>query len=79
MSSLLLQRAQNGFAELPVDQKYKDQALEFLEAWLDKEEFNPYKDQLTQLLKDGHWDYLLDCFYQVIPFGTGGRRGEVGI
>ncbi|MDO8340367.1 MAG: phospho-sugar mutase [Candidatus Woesebacteria bacterium] len=41
--------------------------------------FVSYKDQLVHIIRSSDWDYLLDCFYQVIPFGTGGRRGEVGI
>ena len=31
------------------------------------------------MINTGKWDFLLDSFYQVIPFGTGGRRGLVGI
>jgi phosphoglucomutase len=69
----------NGFATLNVDQKYKDQALSFIRQWLDNEQFFEYRKQIVHLIEKKYWDYILDCFYQVIPFGTGGRRGEVGI
>jgi phosphoglucomutase/phosphomannomutase len=35
--------------------------------------------QVKNIIDNNYWDYLLDSFYQVIPFGTGGRRGEVGV
>jgi len=38
-----------------------------------------YRPVLHRLLDDGCWDLLCDSFYQVMPFGTGGRRGPVGI
>ncbi len=34
---------------------------------------------LERLIDDGRWDLLADSFYQVMPFGTGGRRGPVGL
>lgn len=80
MDSLrLLQRVKDGFKTLKVEQKYKDQALGFIEQWLEGEQFSDYKTQIQYLIENKDWDYILDCFYQIIPFGTGGRRGEVGI
>jgi phosphoglucomutase/phosphomannomutase len=35
--------------------------------------------QINYLIEKENWDFLLDSFYQIIPFGTGGRRGLVGI
>lgn len=75
----LLEQARNGFLTLKVNQLYIDQALKFLEDWLSKKEFADYVPQIEYLISNGNWDYLLDSFYQVIPFGTGGRRGEVGV
>src|SRR3989338_10639222 len=74
-----LEKAQMGFSELNVSQKYKDEALTALREWLTNSEYQEAVSQLKYLIDQGHWDYLLDSFYQVIPFGTGGRRGEVGI
>ncbi len=39
----------------------------------------PYRPQLEWLIATHQWAGLLDRFYQVLPFGTGGRRGAVGI
>ncbi len=38
-----------------------------------------YRPVLSALLDQGAWDLLADSFYQVMPFGTGGRRGPVGL
>lgn len=75
----LLDKAKLGFTTLQVGQQYKDSALKNISLWLTDSMFLDYVPQLKHLIEAGHWDYLLDCFYQVIPFGTGGRRGEVGI
>ncbi len=75
----LIDRATKGFGTLSVANEYKQNALKFLQYWLTDEQFSEYRDQIAAIIEAGHWDYLLDCFYQVIPFGTGGRRGEVGI
>ncbi len=74
----LLTEVKSGFETLTVNPKFQQQALKFLEQWL-SEEFEDYHPQIEHLIKNKYWDYLLDSFYQIIPFGTGGRRGEVGI
>lgn len=75
----LIQQVSEGFATLQVESKYKENALKFLKEWLTDPDFKDYLPQIEHLIKNKDWDYILDCFYQVIPFGTGGRRGEVGI
>jgi phosphoglucomutase/phosphomannomutase len=74
-----LEEAKLGFDSLKVDSVYKKQALKFLEVWLNSDEFKNYHAQIIHLIKNKHFSCLLDCFYQVLPFGTGGRRGEVGV
>lgn len=75
----LLLKTSKGFETLKLDQKYKDSAINNIKIWLSDDQFSEYIDQIQYLIENSDWDYLLDCFYQVIPFGTGGRRGEVGI
>lgn len=75
----LISKVKTGFQNLKVSEIYKKNAIEFLEKWIDKEEYKDYKTQIKHLIDNEYWEYLLDSFYQVIPFGTGGRRGEVGI
>lgn len=77
--SQLLEEAKLGFKTLNVNPKYQEQALVHLAKWLKEEPYVEYFPQIEHLIKKQYWDYLLDSFYQIIPFGTGGRRGEVGV
>jgi len=45
--------------------------------WLTDSEYSEYLPQLTELIREGRWQELNDVFWQVIPFGTGGRRGRM--
>ncbi len=37
-----------------------------------------YPEMLERHLDESRLNLLFDCFWQVLPFGTGGRRGPVG-
>src|SRR6478736_3796131 len=74
-----LQAAIAGFETIDADASYKLQAAKNLERWLTAPEFAPYRPQLEWLIDQKKWAGLLDRFYQIMPFGTGGRRGAVGI
>jgi phosphoglucomutase/phosphomannomutase len=78
-TNTLLTKAKDGFNTLDVSKKYVDAALEWLEVWLSDPMFSEYVHQIHYLIENERWNFLLDAFYQVIPFGTGGRRGLVGI
>ncbi|BBO91323.1 phospho-sugar mutase [Desulfosarcina ovata] len=75
----LVEKAKKGFRTLDTPDTLADAALDGLQTWLGDEMFAAYVPQIEHLIKSGQWDFLLDSFYQVIPFGTGGRRGPVGI
>jgi phosphoglucomutase len=75
----LFAQAQAGIRSVPVDAALQDQALKYLRQWLTAAEFAAYRPQLAWLLEQQQWAGLLDRFYQILPFGTGGRRGPVGI
>ncbi len=77
-SDLLIQ-IQKGFSEISIDEKYKEEAIKNIEIWLNDPMYKEYIPQIEYLVESKKWDLLLDSFYQVIPFGTGGRRGLVGI
>lgn len=47
--------------------------------WLTHDKYKEYYDELTGLIDSKSWQKLEDNFFRVIPFGTGGRRGTVGI
>jgi phosphoglucomutase/phosphomannomutase len=78
-TNALIAKAKDGFNTLDVSEKYVDAALKWLEIWLSDQIFNDYVPQIQYLIENNTWNFLLDSFYQVIPFGTGGRRGLVGI
>ena len=75
----LLATVRSAFASLPVREEVKTQALTHLNRWLTEPTFAAYQPMITTLIAQARWDLLLDSFYQVLPFGTGGRRGPVGI
>jgi phosphoglucomutase/phosphomannomutase len=75
----LIEKAKKGFETLDIPDHFKSDALKQLQAWLSEEMFAAYVPQIEHLITSQQWDFLLDSFYQVIPFGTGGRRGLVGV
>jgi phosphoglucomutase/phosphomannomutase len=71
--------ARTGFAAIDADASLKEKALANLRTWLTHPDFAAYRPQIEWLCDSGKWSVVLDSFYQVMPFGTGGRRGAVGI
>lgn len=49
-----------------------------LKLWVTSEDFSQFKDELLDLIARDQWADLDDRFYQIIEFGTGGRRGLRG-
>src|SRR5204863_2028623 len=68
-----------GIRSLAFDDTVKERALTFIGRWFHESEFAAYRPQLEWLIREQQWTGLLDRFYQILPFGTGGRRGAVGI
>ena len=81
----LADEARKGFADIAIDDSLKHAALAHLEDWLATDKFagllapSDYVPLVEWMVRAKKFDFLLDGFYQVIPFGTGGRRGPVGI
>src|SRR5882724_10464155 len=75
----LMDEARQGFQAIPVDAAVREQALKFLQHWLTEFDFAAYRPQIEWLIGQKQWAGMLDRFYQILPFGTGGRRGAVGI
>jgi phosphoglucomutase/phosphomannomutase len=71
--------ATDDIRRIPADDALKEQSLKYLRQWLTDPQFAAYRPQLEWLIDQQQWPGLLDCFYQILPFGTGGRRGAVGI
>lgn len=72
-------RIEGGFAGLDIDPDKKERALANLRRWLTDETFAEYRPSIDALAERGAWDLLAYNFFQTIPFGTGGRRGPVGV
>jgi len=77
--SLDLSSARSAFARLASTPAQADSAFTALREWLERPEYAAYQPLLRAMVAAGSWDTLLDSFYRVLPFGTGGRRGPVGI
>ncbi|MFN4259690.1 MAG: phospho-sugar mutase [Gemmataceae bacterium] len=75
----LMEQVTAGFQGIDAEPALKERALQFLRQWLTSDEFASYRPQLQWLIQQRQWSGLLDRFYQILPFGTGGRRGAVGI
>lgn len=59
--------------------KLSAQAEQNIEHWLSQPKYEIYRNELMQLIEQERWQELNDAFFTVVPFGTGGRRGKVGI
>lgn len=75
----LLEQVAKGFATVEAPESYRQRALGFVRQWLTEPAFAAYRPQIEWLIAGKKWAGLLDRFYQILPFGTGGRRGAVGI
>ncbi|MFH1531695.1 MAG: phospho-sugar mutase [Pseudomonadota bacterium] len=54
-------------------------AASALEAWLTEPDLAAYRPAIEGLVSRSRWELLFDGFRQLLPFGTGGRRGAVGV
>ncbi len=83
----LLGQARQGLLALDLSEELTNTALDHLGVWLGRDKFDglidngpgSYRPLLEWMVAGGKFALLLDSFYQVMPFGTGGRRGPVGI
>jgi phosphoglucomutase len=60
------------------DPAVADRALGFLNAWLTEPIYQTQRDSILAHITKGKSELLLDSFHQLVPFGTGGRRGRIG-
>jgi phosphoglucomutase/phosphomannomutase len=75
----LIDQVAEGFRGVDADPRVKEAALAHIHEWLTGAQYAPYRPQLEWLIAQKNWGGLLDRFFQVLPFGTGGRRGPVGV
>ena len=75
----LITAARDGYATIDAAPEIREAALKNLTQWLAGADTAEYGPQIEWLIAQQKWSLLLDSFYQVLPFGTGGRRGGVGV
>ncbi len=81
----MLAAARRGIRSIDLPSEIKSSAMTNLEEWLGTNRFadlvepSDYTAILNWMIEKERFDLLVDSFYQMIPFGTGGRRGPVGI
>lgn len=61
------------------DGRLSKSAAENLTKWLTLPLYARYREEIAAKLAAEAFEELNDAFYQLIPFGTGGRRGTVGL
>lgn len=54
-------------------------AIAALREWTTEPQYAAYRPAIDDLIAREQWELLFDGFRQVLPFGTGGRRGAVGV
>ncbi len=74
----LLAKVKTAFEEISTDEEIKAAALGNLEKWLTDSRLEGYRPYMEHLVEQGNFTALLDAFWRMMPFGTGGRRGPVG-
>jgi len=72
-------RLEAGVRRIDVPASVREAALLHLDRWWTQPAFAAYRPQLEAWVTQGNFAELVDAFRQVLPFGTGGRRGRVGV
>lgn len=62
-----------------LEKKLNQTAYKEIVKWLSEEEFREFEPQLIKEIAQGNWEQLMDKFYRVVIFGTGGIRGVMDI
>lgn len=68
-----------GLRGLAINETYREAAIRHLTTWWQGTQYTAFRPQLESLAQRQQWNLLFDSFYRVMPFGTSGRRGPVGI
>ncbi len=59
--------------------KLNEKAYKEITKWLTDPEFEEFVPSLSERIKSEDWEFLMDAFYRVLIFGTGGIRGVMDI
>lgn len=73
------EKTQQLLAAALADKKINQKAHNEMVRWLTEEEFAEFVPQLTERIQRMEWEALMDAFYRVVIFGTGGIRGTMDL
>jgi phosphoglucomutase/phosphomannomutase len=74
-----IDRIEKELEAVAIDRKAAGSAAENIDQWLTNALYKEYIPYIEHLVEGKKWKLLLDCFWRMIPFGTAGRRGAVGV
>ncbi len=75
MDQDILKLLNTAFEEKKLNKAAHDEIVK----WLTEDEFKEFTQALTTEIKKENWEHLMDCFYRVVIFGTGGIRGVMDL
>ena len=75
----VVERARDAVVATGAESDRVDAAIGWLSAWADTTEWSWAGPVVEHLVQTGQHEELLDAFSRVLLFGTGGRRGAVGV
>lgn len=78
MSDQLMAQVRQEFLKFSSNEALVNRALDLLKAWFQDAVYAPQRAAVLAHVTNAQYPLLLDSFHQLIPFGTGGRRGRVG-
>ncbi len=61
------------------EKKLNKTAHEEIIKWLSNDELEEFREELLKKINSNDWDFLMDAFYRIVIFGTGGIRGVMDI
>lgn len=61
------------------EKKLNKTACDEIVGWMTDREFEEFIPALTKKIENNEWEALMDAFYRVVMFGTGGIRGVMDI
>jgi phosphoglucomutase/phosphomannomutase len=72
-------RLEEGIRQVSLPDELKAAAIAHARVWLEDARFAEYRPALVKAVERGDFKLLADSFYRMLPFGTGGRRGAMGV
>jgi phosphoglucomutase len=79
MQNILDERLKQKLEQALQQKKLNQTAYAEVVKWLTEEEFQEFVADLTESIQNENWEALMDQFYRVVIFGTGGIRGIMDI